>query len=69
MSDIYSVLNVNTNKIIESGFDKKADAKTKRNELCKEAWTKWSTKVKTEKDLKKPYPYIIVKGKEHPRYE
>ena len=52
MSDIYSVLNVNTNKIIESGFDKKADAKTKRNELCKEAWTKWSTKVKTEKDLK-----------------
>ena len=67
MSDIYSVLNVNTNKIIETGFDKKADAKVKRNELCKDSHEKWEKKVKTEEDLRKPFPYIVVKGTEHPR--
>ena len=66
MADIYSVKNVNTNQIIAS-FDKKADAKTKRNELCKDSHEKWEKKVKTEEDLPKPFPYIVVKGTEHPR--
>ena len=67
MADIYSVKNVNTNKIIETGFDKKADAKTKRNELCKDSHEKWEKKVKTEEGLMKPFPYIVTKGKEHPK--
>jgi len=67
MADIYSVKNVNTNKIIETGFDKKADAKAKRNELCKDSHEKWEKKVKTEEDLPKPFPYIVTKGTEHPR--
>ena len=65
MTDIYSVKNVATMKIVADGFDKKQDAKAKRNELCKEAWQKWSEKDK--KDKNKPFPYVVTKGKEHPR--
>ena len=65
MTDIYSVKNVATMKIVADGFDKKQDAKAKRNELCKEAWQKWSEK--DNKDKKKPFPYVVTKGKEHPR--
>ena len=67
MADIYSVKNANTNKIIETGFDKKADAKVKRDELCKDSHEKWEKKVKTEEALPKPFPYIVTKGTEHPR--
>ena len=67
MADIYSVKNINTNKIVETGFDKKEDAKAKRNELCKDSHEKWEKKVETEKDLVKPFPYIVTKGKELPR--
>ena len=67
MADIYSVKNISTNKIVETGFDKKADAKAKRDELCKDSHDKWAKKVKEEKDLAKPFPYIVVKGSEHPR--
>jgi len=67
MADIYSVFNVHTNKIVEAGFDKKADAKIKRDELCKDSHDKWFKKVKEEKDLRKPFPYIVIKGKEHPK--
>ncbi len=66
MADIYSVKNINTNKIVETGFDKKADAKAKRDELCKTSHDKWTEKVKDDKDLAKPFPYIVTKGKEHP---
>ena len=38
MADIYSVRSMATNKVVQSGFDKKQDAKAVRNELCKEAW-------------------------------
>ena len=65
MTDIYSVKNVATMKIVADGFDKKQDAKAKRNELCKEAWQKWSEK--NNKDKNKPFPYVVTKGKEHPR--
>ena len=65
MTDIYSVKNVATMKIEADGFDKKQDAKAKRNELCKEAWEKWSEK--DNKDKNKPFPYVVTKGKEHPR--
>ena len=64
MTDIYSVKNVATMKIVADGFDKKQDAKAKRNELCKEAWQKWSEK--DNKDKNKPFPYVVTKGKEHP---
>ena len=67
MADIYSVKNTNTNKIVETGFDKKADAKAKRDELCKESHAKWKEKVKDDKDLAKPFRYIVTKGSEHPR--
>jgi len=63
MTDIYSVKNVATMKIVADGFDKKQDAKAKRNELCKEAWQKWSEK--DNKDKNKPFPYVVTKGKEH----
>ena len=65
MTDIYSVKNVATKKIVADGFDKKQDAKAKRDELCKEAWQKWSEK--DNKDKNKPFPYVVTKGKEHPR--
>ena len=65
MTDIYSVKNVATMKIVADGFDKKQDAKAKRNELCKEAWQKWSEK--DNKDKNKPFPYVVTRGKEHPR--
>ena len=65
MTDIYRGKNVATMKIVADGFDKKQDAKAKRNELCKEAWQKWSEK--DNKDKNKPFPYVVTKGKEHPR--
>ena len=68
MKDIYAVKYVTSGKVISNGFDKKQDAKTKRNELCKGAHDKWAKKVKENKDLTKPFPYIVVKGKEHPLY-
>jgi hypothetical protein len=67
MADIYSVKNISTNKIVETGFDKKADAKAKRDELCKTSHDNWTKKVKDDKDLAKPFPYIVTKGKEHPK--
>ena len=67
MANIYSVFNVHTRKVIAEGFDKKADAKAKRDELCKTSHDKWIEKVKDDKDLKKPFPYIVTKGKEHPK--
>lgn len=69
MADIYSVKSINTNKIVQTGFDKKADAKAKRDELCKDSHEKWAKKVKDDKDLEKPFPYIVTKGKEHLKYE
>ena len=68
MKDIYAVKYVTSGKVISNGFDKKQDAKTKRNELCKGSHDKWAKKVKENKDLAKPFPYIVVKGKEHPLY-
>jgi hypothetical protein len=68
MKDIYAVKYVTSGKVISNGFDKKQDAKTKRNELCKGAHDRWAKKVKENKDLAKPFPYIVVKGKEHPLY-
>ena len=65
MTDIYSVKNVATMKIVADGFDKKQDAKAKRNELCKEAWQKWSEK--DNKDKNKPFPYVVTKGTAPPR--
>ena len=65
--DIYSVKKEG-GKVIERGFDKKVDAKGKRDELCKGAHDKWAKKVKENKDLAKPFPYIVVKGREHPLY-
>jgi len=67
MANIYSVFNTQTRKVIEEGFEKKADAKAKRDELCKESHAKWKEKVKDDKDLAKPFPYIVTKGSEHPR--
>ena len=66
--DIYAVKYVTSDKVIAKGFEKKQDAKAKRNELCKGAHDKWAKKVKENKDLAKPFPYIVVKGKEHPLY-
>ena len=62
------VKNVNTRKIVEVGFDNKMDAKDKRNELSQKTWEKWKKKRKDNPDLAKPFPYIVVKGKEHPKY-
>ena len=67
MANKYSVKNVSTNKIVETGFEKKADAKAKRDELCKESHAKWTEKVKDDESLAKPFPYIVTKGTEHPR--
>ena len=68
MKDIYAVKYVTSDKVIAKGFEKKQEAKAKRNELCKGAHDKWAKKVKENKDLAKPFPYIVVKGKEHPLY-
>jgi len=65
--DIYSVKKEG-GKVIERGFDKKVDAKGKRDELCKNVHDKWAKKVKENKDLVKPFPYIVTKGREHPLY-
>ena len=67
MANIYSVYNTHTRKDIEEGYDKKDDAKDKRDELCKESHAKWKQNVKDDKGLAKPFPYIVTKGSEHPR--
>ena len=66
--DIYNVKNVSTRKVVEVGFDNKMDAKDKRNELSAKIWEKWKKKNKDKPDAVKPFPYIVVKGKEHPKY-
>ena len=66
MKDIYAVKYVKSDKVIDNGFEKKQDAKAKRNELCKKVHEKWEQK-KGDKGMK-PFPYIVVKGKEHPLY-
>ena len=66
--DIYNVKNVATRKVVEVGFDNKMDAKDKRNELSAKTWEKWKKKKKDNPDLAKPFPYIVTKGKEHPKY-
>jgi hypothetical protein len=63
--DIYSVKDTKVKKIVAVGFDNKMDAKDKRNELSKDVWENWNKKG--EKDInKRPLPYIVVKGKDHP---
>lgn len=62
--DIYAVKYVKSGKVINTGFEKKQDAKLKRNELCKKVHEKWEK----DKQGMKPFPYIVVKGKEHPLY-
>jgi len=65
--DIYSVKDTKVKKIVAVGFDNKMDAKDKRNELSKDVWEKW--KKKAEKDRgPKPFPYIVVKGEDHPKH-
>ena len=65
MADIYSVRSMATNKVVESGFEKKQDAKAVRNDLCKEAWDQWSKKD-AEKRGPKPFPFTVTRGTEHP---
>ena len=67
--DIYNVKNVNTKKVVKVGFDNKMDAKEHRNELSKKTWDKWKKKLKDKPDTPKPFPYIVVKGKEHPKFK
>ena len=61
MADIYSVIDTKTNKIEKSGFDKKQDAKTLRNELNK------PINEKKEPDQPFYFRYVVTKGQEHPR--
>tara|TARA_B100000123_G_scaffold174713_1_gene129742 strand:+ start:1225 stop:1434 length:210 start_codon:yes stop_codon:yes gene_type:complete len=65
MADIYAVRSMATNKVVQSGFEKKADAKAHRNELCKEEWAKWSKKAEKDRGPK-PFPFTITRGTEHP---
>ena len=62
MADIYSVIDTKTNKIEKSGFDKKQDAKTLRNELNK------PINEKKKSDEPFYFRYIVTKGQEHPRF-
>ena len=67
--DIYNVYSVTSKKVVEVGFDKKMDAKAVRNKLSEKTWEKFNKKYKGIKEKPaKPFPYIIVKGKEHPKY-
>ena len=66
--DIYSVKDTKVKKIVAVGFDNKMDAKDKRNELSKDAWTSWEKKRKDQPDIPKPLPYIVVKGDDHPKH-
>ena len=61
MTDIYSVKNVATMKIVADGFDKKQDAKALRNELNKP--------VNEKKKAEQPFyfRYVVTMGQEHPR--
>ena len=65
--DIYNVKNVATKKVVEVGFDNKMDAKDKRNDLSKDIWENWNKKDKQTRGPK-PFPYIVIKGEDHPRY-
>ena len=65
--DIYSVKDTKVKKIVAVGFDNKMDAKDKRNELSKDAWTSWEKKCKDYPDTPKPLPYVVVKGEDHPK--
>ena len=65
--DIYSVKDVKVKKIVAVGFESKMDAKEKRNELSKDAWEKWRKKLKDNPQSPKPFPYIVVKGEDHPK--
>tara|TARA_Y100000758_G_C15674528_1_gene283399 strand:+ start:243 stop:491 length:249 start_codon:yes stop_codon:yes gene_type:complete len=70
--DIYNVKNVATKKVVKVGFDNKMDAKDERNKLSEKIWEKYNKKYKgvAEKDKPaKPFPFIVVKGKEHPKYK
>jgi hypothetical protein len=65
--DIYSVKDTKVKKIVAAGFDNKMDAKDKRNDLSKDIWEKW--KKQDEKNRgPKPFPYIVVKGEDHPKH-
>ena len=66
--NIYSVKDTKVKKIVAVGFDNKMDAKDKRNELSKDAWTSWEKKKKDNPDIPKPLPYIVVKGDDHPKH-
>ncbi len=67
--DIYAVKSVATEKVVENGFDKKSDAKIRRNALCEKTWEKFNKKYKGIKEKPaKPFPFIVTKGKEHPNY-
>tara|TARA_B100001245_G_C22552070_1_gene276169 strand:- start:144 stop:416 length:273 start_codon:yes stop_codon:yes gene_type:complete len=66
--DIYSVKDTKVKKIVAVGFDNKMDAKDKRNELSKDAWSSWEKKRKDNPDAPKPLPYIVVKGEDHPKH-
>ena len=66
--DIYSVKDTKVKKIVAVGFDNKMDAKDKRNDLSKDAWTSWEKKRKAHPDTPKPFPYVVVKGEDHPKH-
>jgi hypothetical protein len=56
MADIYAIRDTRTKKIVQSGFEKKQDAKVVRNEM-------------NAKDNKKGiFRYVITPGKDHLRY-
>lgn len=68
--DIYNVKNVATKKVVKVGFDNKMDAKDERNKLSEKIWEKFNKKYKGVKEKPaKPFPFIVVKGKEHPKYK
>jgi len=67
--DIYSVKSVSAKKVVEKGFDKKMDAKAVRNKLSEKTWEKFNKKYKgTKEKPEKPFPFIVIKGKDHPKY-
>ena len=65
--DIYSVKDTRVKKIVAVGFDNKMDAKDKRNDLSKDVWERWNNSAKKDRGPK-PFPYIVVKGEDHPKH-
>lgn len=65
--NVYSVKHKPTKKVVAIGFDNKMDAKDKRNDLSKDIWENWNKKDKQTRGPK-PFPYIVIKGEDHPRY-